>query len=35
VIAAFAGMGRADQAATAGSQTIGSSLEGAIVSSVM
>jgi transposase len=35
VITALAGMGRAGQAATAGSPTIGSSLKGAIVSSVM
>jgi hypothetical protein len=35
VIAAFAGTGRVGQAATAGNPTIGSSLNGAIVSSVM
>lgn len=34
-IAVFAGLNRADQAATAGSPTMGSSLRGAIVSSVM
>jgi hypothetical protein len=35
VITALAGMGRVGQAATAGSPTMGSSLRGAIVSSVM
>ena len=35
VITVFAGLGRIDQAATAGSPTIGSSLKGAMVSSVI
>ena len=35
VITALAGMGRAGQAATAGSPTMGSSLKGPIVSSVI
>ena len=35
VVTAFAGMGRVGQAATAGNPTIGSSLIGAMVSSVM